>query len=274
MESQILTRDFLSVPARRGFSDVTMSQLKDLRAMSGAPIVDCKNALTETQGDLDQAMDWLRKYGAAKASKKVSGRDADEGLVACTVSEDGKSASLVKVASETDFAGKSPAFVDFVTHVADATLTSGSTGTLEPEAVLGLESGSKSVQTALEEAIVAIRENLGVTSAMRMTTEDGMLVAYVHGKVDGSNAGSAAAVVELVGEGVDPDTMREAGKRLAMHIVAAKPSYLDPDSVPSDVFEKEKAVLLSQVRRFSLLCFSSSKCTAKTHLTSYTIGWE
>ena len=248
--SMILTagnNTHLSVLTRRGFADFSMSQLKDLRAMSGAPIVDCKKALTETSGDIEQAMDWLRQHGAAKASQKVSGRDADEGLVSCTVSEDGKSASIVKVASETDFAGKSPAFVEFVTHVADATLKSSASGSLEPETVLSLESGSKSVQTALEEAIVAIRENLGVASAMKMTTDNGMLVAYVHGRVDGSNAGSAAAVVELVGDKLDADAIAENGKKLAMHIVAAKPSYLDPDSVPNDIVEKEKAVLLGQV---------------------------
>jgi elongation factor Ts len=237
------------VPTRRGFADFSMAQLKDLRSLSGAPIVDCKKALTETEGDLDQAMDWLRQHGAAKASQKVSGRDAEEGLVACVVAQDGKSASLVKVSSETDFAGKSPAFVNFVMHVADATLTADSDSMLEPQSVLALESDSKSVQTALEEAIVAIRENLGVSSAMKLTTDDhGMLVAYVHGKAaDGSNAGSAAAIVEISGEGVDPETMRTAGKKLAMHIVAAKPLYLDPESVPSDVIEKEKEILKSQV---------------------------
>jgi elongation factor Ts len=168
------------------------------------------------------------------------------GLVACEVSEDGKSASFVKVSSETDFAGKSSAFVDFVTHVAGATLASSTSGPIPEDAVNDLEFESKSVQTALEEAIVAIRENLGIAAAMKMTTEDGILCSYVHRKVGGSNAGSAAALVEIVGN-ADEDTMRDAGKKLAMHIVAAKPSYLDADSVPSDIVEKEKAFLLSQV---------------------------
>lgn len=178
----------------------------------------------------------------------MSGRDADEGLVACSVSDDGLSASLVKVSSETDFAGKSQAFVDFVIHVADATLASGTPGNLATDDVLELKSNNKSVQTALEEAIVAIRENLGVSKAIKWTSEDGVLVSYVHGKVDGGfNAGSAAAMVELVGGSVDRDVVLEAGKKLAMHIVAAKPLYLNPEDVPEDLLEKERAVLKSQV---------------------------
>lgn len=224
-----------------------MAEIKELRAMSGAPIVDCKKALGETN-NLEEAMDWLRQHGAAKTAKKVSGRDAEEGLVACSVSEDGKSASLVKVSSETDFAGKSQAFVDFVEHVANATLSSGTAGSLNAEQVLTLKSGTKSVQTALEEAIVAIRENLGVASAIKMTSDDGMLVSYVHGKVsEDASAGSAAAIVELVGKGVDPNVISEAGKKLAMHIVAAKPMYLKAEDIPEDVVERERAILQGQV---------------------------
>jgi elongation factor Ts len=252
--------------SRRSFADFSMSQLKDLRALSGAPIVDCKKALTESEGGLDEAMDWLRQHGAAKAAKKASGREAEEGLVACTVNDDGKSASLVKVSSETDFAGKSPAFVHLVMHVANAALSSGTPGTLEPEAVLGMQSGSKSVQMALEEAIVAIRENLGVASAMKLTTEDGMLVSYVHRRVDGgSNAGSAAAVVEIAGQGVSPEIMRDAGRKLAMHIVAAKPAYLNPESVPSDIVQKEKEFLQSQVRHLKTRVMSSERLTGKSN---------
>lgn len=234
-----------------------MGQLKDLRSISGAPIVDCKKALTEAEGDLERALDWLREHGAAKASKKLSGREAEEGLVACAVSDDGKSASMVQVSSETDFAGKSEAFVRLATHIAAATLNSGSSGRLEPESLLRLESGSKSVQVAMEEAIVAIRENLGVASAVRMTTDEGLLVAYVHGKVDGSsNAGSAAAIVEISGEGVkNAEMATEVGKKLAMHIVAAKPAYLDPETIPMDILEKERAILESQVSLLLLHLF-------------------
>lgn len=239
------------VGSTRCFADFSMAQIKELRATSGAPIVDCKKALGETNGNVEEAMDWLRQHGAAKTAKKVSGRDATEGLVACTISPDGKSASLVKVSSETDFAGKSQAFVDFVEHVANATLSSESAGSLESDHVLGLESDSKSVQTALEEAIVAIRENLGVSKALKLTTSDDnfMWVSYVHGRMGpDSSAGSAAAIVELGGTGVDSAVIAEAGKKLAMHIVAAKPSYLTPDDIPADEIERERSILQGQVR--------------------------
>lgn len=229
-----------------------MSQLKELRSVSGAPIVDCKKALTEMEGDMEKSLDWLRQHGTAKASKKLGDREADEGLVACAVSEDGKSASIVKISSETDFAGKSDAFVGLACHVAAATLNSSSSGVLEPQSsVLGLEFESKSVQTAMEEAIVAIRENLGVQQAIKLTTgDDGLLVAYVHRKVDGSsNAGLAAAVVEISGTEIknDPKAANDVGRKLAMHIVAAKPVYLDSESVPPEVVEKERLILESQI---------------------------
>jgi len=246
---------------KRGFVSSTiiasssmMSQLKELRSVSGAPIVDCKKALTEMEGDMENALDWLRQHGTAKASKKLGDREAEEGLVACAVSENGKSASIVKVSSETDFAGKSDTFVRLACHVASATLNSNSSGVLEPQSssVLGLEFESKSVQSALDEAIVAIRENLGVSAAVKLTTkDDGLLVAYVHGKVDpSSNAGLAAAVVEISGDGImtNPEAANEVGRKLAMHIVAAKPMYLDIGCIPEDILEKEKEILKTQVR--------------------------
>jgi len=240
-----------NIGSRRGFASM-MSMVKELRSVSGAPIVDCKKALAENDGDMEKSLDWLRQHGAAKASKKLGDREAEEGLVACAVSEDGKSASIVKISSETDFAGKSDAFVDLACHVAGATLSSSSSGKLDPQStVLGLEFESKSVQTALEDAVVAIRENLGVKQAVKLTTgDDGLLVAYVHGKANGSsNAGLAAAVVEVSGEGVskNPEAANEAGKKLAMHIVAAKPAYLSAECIPEEVVEKEKAVLESQI---------------------------
>lgn len=215
--------------------------------------MDCKKALDETGGDIEKSLDWLRKNGTAKASKKLGDREAEEGLVSCAVSKDGKSASIVQVSSETDFAGKSDAFVGLACHVAGATLSSSSSGDLDTESsVLGLEFESKSVQTAMEEAIVAIRENLGVKKAVKLTTgDDGLLVAYVHGKADGSSdAGLAAAVVEISGDGMEHKTelANQVGKKLAMHIVAAKPAYLNSECIPEDVIEREKTILKSQVR--------------------------
>jgi elongation factor Ts len=200
-------------------------------------------------------LDWLRQHGVAKATKKLSGREAEEGLVACAISSDCKSATIVKISSETDFAGKSETFVKLATHVAEATLTADgneNVTVLNPESILGLEYDSKTVQLMLEEAIVAIRENLGIAEAIKMTCtdENSMIVPYVHGKVDTtSNAGSAASIVEISGKAVkeNPTKAQEIGKKLAMHIVAAKPLYLNPNEVPQDVVEKEKAILETQI---------------------------
>lgn len=231
------------------FASFSMDQLKELRGLSGAPIVDCKKALSDAEGDIDKAMDWLRQHGAAKASSKVQGREAAEGLVSCMVSDDGKTASIVKVSSETDFAGKSSAFVDLCIHVAGATLSTPDEGVVEESSLMTLENESKAVKTALEEAIVAIRENIGLPFAAKWKAGDnGLLVSYVHGKVDGRLAGSAAALVEISGEGgVERSALEEVGKKLAMHIVAAKPEYLSPDDVPIDIVEKEREILQAQV---------------------------
>jgi elongation factor Ts len=242
-----------------------MNLIKDLRTQTGAPISECKKALEATSSSssssssssIEEAVDWLRQHGAAKASSKVKGREASEGLVGLKISDDGSSAALVKVSSETDFASRSAAFVNLVSHAADATLLQCTVkeGKVDEETVLSSEYDSKSVQQALDEAVVAIRENLGLASAVRMnstTTTNGLLVGYVHGRADGSTvAGTAAAVVHVIpkkGVTVSQERLQEAGKKLAMHVVAAKPLYLTPDDIPDDVLQKENDILTQQVR--------------------------
>lgn len=231
-----------------------MELIKDLRSQSGAPISECKKAL-EASSSLENAMDWLRQHGAAKAASKAQGRDASEGLIGLRISDDGSSAALVKISSETDFASRSAAFVSLVTHAANAALgQSNIQGTIKDETLLSSEYDSKSVKQALDEAIVAIRENLGVTNAVRLSSEErGLFVGYVHGRADGSKvAGTAAAIVHVVpkdGKEVSSDVLEDAGKKLAMHVVAAKPLYLAPDDVPADVLQKERDILTQQVRR-------------------------
>jgi len=230
-------------------ANFSMDLLKDLRTQSGAPIVDCKKALQAAGSDLSAAMDWLREHGAAKASSKVQGRETTEGLVGLRVSADGKSAALVKVASETDFAGRSSKFVDLLLSVADATLQSSKEGTLEEDTVLQANTDGKTVKELLDEAIVAIRENLSVADALRLESADGILVGYVHNRIGSSDAGTAAALVEVApakGKDVALEVLQSTGKKLAMHIVAARPQYLSSDDVPKDVVEKEKAILMKQ----------------------------
>lgn len=255
---------------RRSLSAISMDLLKQLRAQSGAPIVECKKAIQSTMDDnssssgdqqLTAALDWLREHGAAKASSKVQGRETKEGLVALVVAPNNKSAALVKVGSETDFASRSPKFVDFVLHVANATLDSGGSRSnssnnmmIEPDTVHTFTSAEgKSVKDALDETIVAIRENLSVTDAVHVDTSgNGMVVGYVHNRVNSTMAGTAAAVVEVAplsnDKAVEDDVMQSVGKKLAMHIVASRPAYMTPQDVPADEVEKEKSILMKQIQ--------------------------
>jgi elongation factor Ts len=230
-----------------------MQLIKDLRSQSGAPISECKKALEATSdGSIEEAMDWLRQHGAAKASAKAQEREAAEGLVGLKVAGDGSAAAIIRISSETDFASRSAAFVNLVTHAVDATLAQTNVqGIVEQDVLLSSEYNGKSVKDALDEAVVAIRENLGVSSAMRLGSDQGRFVGYVHGRVEGSPVvGTAASVVHVVGKNksdVPDEVLKDAGKKLAMHVVAAKPQYLTPDDVPEDVIAKEKDILMQQM---------------------------
>ena len=230
----------------------TMELIKNLRASSGAPIVDCKKALKETDNDVDAALDWLRAHGAAKVSSKVGDREAREGLVGLSVSPDSQTAAMVYVASETDFAGRSETFVDLVTHCAEAAHASAAKkGDATVEDILKAEHNSKTVEAAISEAMIAIRENLSLASATTFQAVDGgVVVGYVHGRILPSQAGSAAAVVDLApldaNTSVKKDKMIETGKMLAMHIVAAKPQFMVPADVPQELVDAETEILMQQ----------------------------
>jgi elongation factor Ts len=247
----------------------TAKLIQQLRKTTGAPMVECKKAISdpEVNGDFDKATDWLRKHGSAKMSSKLAGRDASEGLVgiamngnhngndACAVHV----ASIIRVSSETDFASRSSEFSDLVEIIAGAAVGVGggegdSSGSGENSGHVSMEELKKAsnVQEKLENAIVAIRENLQITSASKITASNpnSVLTGYVHGKVFAEkSAGTAAAIVELLPLNDDKtrEEITEIGKRLAMHIVAAKPEYLKPDDVPEDVIHKEKEILFEQM---------------------------
>jgi len=272
-----------------GSGGFSLALLKELRSRSGAPIVDCKKALQHaagsSEGDQDDdeavlasASDWLREHGAAKVSSKVDGRETSEGLVGLRISDDddnnGRSSAavLVKLASETDFASRSSTCVDLVLNAAQAALLSTckaahrTAENLDEETILQAKTeGDKTVKDLLDEAIVSIRENLSFPDAIRIEAgggDDGggILVGYVHNRIDNDkDAGTAAAVVELAPDpdrrrsssssaavAVSDDELRDAGKKLAMHVVAARPLYLSPDDVPQDALEREKEILTKQ----------------------------
>ncbi len=235
------------INGQRLFSAASVPKLiQQLRKTTGAPMMQCKKALSEAENDYEKAAEWLRKNGTAKAASKLAGRDASEGMVGIAFSEDG--ASLVRVASETDFASRSSDFTKLVEVVANGALVKDDiVDVLQVPTAEG-----KTVKDNLDDAILAIRENLQITKTEKIvaSSPDSVLCGYVHGRVfNDSAAGTSAAIVELINEksSLSKDEIQEIGKKLAMHIVAAKPSYQAPEDVPDDVVEKEKQLLLDQM---------------------------
>lgn len=210
---------------------ITAAQVKELRDTTGAGMMDAKKALTETDGDMEAAQDWLRTKGLAKAAKK-SGRTAAEGLVAVKV-EGGKGVA-VEVNSETDFVGKNAEFQAMVGDIAGAAMTVGSV-----EALNNAEIGGKQVSAIITDKIATIGENMSVR---RMATLEGeTVVSYVHGAVvDGM--GKIGVLVAL--SGAD----NGIGKQIAMHIAAANPLALNENDLDAETVARERSVLTEQAR--------------------------
>lgn len=216
-------------------------------------MMECKKALSspEVNNDIDLAKEWLRKHGSAKASSKVAGREALEGLVGIQI-DDNQVASVVKVASETDFASRSEVFSNFVQEVADAAAASSNEVSDIPAFLSTVKNNDgKLLSESLNDAILAIRENLQVDSIslLKASSPNSVLAGYVHGRASPDvSCGSAASLVELeVLSDEGKDVAQEAAKKLAMHVVAAKPQYLDPSSVPENVVQKEKEILMEKM---------------------------
>jgi elongation factor Ts len=233
-------------PIRVLSSEVSVAKLiQQLRKQTGAPMTDCKKALNESDNDYEKATDWLRKNSSAKAASKLVGRDASEGLVGISIQK--KIASIVRVSSETDFASRSTDFSGFVEKVAEAALQ-----TTNMDDLIKIKVGKDSVKDALDDAVLAIRENLQIArvDSIRATSDNSVLAGYVHGKVfQETQAGTSAAIVELESfeSKLNPSEIAEVGKKLAMHIVAARPTYLAPENVPADIVEKEKEILMEEL---------------------------
>ncbi|MEW9921787.1 translation elongation factor Ts [Marimonas sp. MJW-29] len=210
---------------------ITASMVKELRDSTGAGMMDAKKALTENNGDMEAAVDWLRTKGLAKAAKK-SGRTAAEGLVAVKV--DGGHAVAVEVNSETDFVAKNADFQKMVSSIADAALT-----VSDVDALKGVEIGGKSVETMITDAIATIGENMSVR---RMASVDGeTVVSYVHNAVS-PGMGNIGVLVAMTGGD------EAFGKQVAMHIAATNPASLSEDDLDPAVVEKEKQVQMDIAR--------------------------
>ena len=218
---------------------VTASMVKELRELTGAGMMDCKKALSETDGDMDAAIEYLRKNGEAKAVKK-GGRIAAEGLVMAEVKDD-KTAAIVEVNSETDFVAKNAdfqAFVKAVTEQAMATEAKDMDAFMEEA---WIEDSSKTVQEALTGKSAVIGEKLSIRRFEKIVS-DGCVVAYIHG------GGGIGVLVEAETDVVN-DEIRTCLKNVAMQVAAMYPKYVSREEVPEDYIEHEKEILMAQAKK-------------------------
>ena len=218
---------------------ITASQVKELREMTGAGMMDCKKALTNTDGDMDKAVEWLRENGLAKAEKK-SGRIAAEGMVAVDVSEDGKAASIVEVNSETDFVAKNEKFQAYVAEVAAQAKT---TSASDIDAFLAEPWAAEAGQTVdekLKSMIAVIGENMTIRRFQKVETA-GLVVSYIH-------AGGKIGVLVEADTDSSSDGVKECLKNVAMQIAALNPKYVSSDDVDEEYKEHEKSILLAQAK--------------------------
>ena len=218
---------------------VTASMVKELREMTGAGMMDCKKALNETNGNMDEAIEFLRKNGQAKAEKKA-GRIAAEGIVMAEVKDD-KAAAIVEVNSETDFVAKNADFQAYVKAVVNQALTTKAANMDEFMAEAWNEDAAKTVKDVLTEKIAVIGENLNIRRFEKVETE-GCVVSYIHG------GGRIGVLVEADADVVN-DEIKACLKNVAMQVAAMSPKYVSRDEVDQDFLEHEKEILLAQAKK-------------------------
>lgn len=222
-------------------TNITAAMVKELRETTGAGMLDCKKALTETNGDMEQAVDWLRKKGLASAAKKAS-RIAAEGLVAVAV--DGNAGAVVEVNSETDFVAKNDIFQDYVKDAATVALLRN--GEVCDMKTFQCPKVNKSFEERLTDMIAKIGENMNLRRAKRIEVANGVIASYVHNAVQ-PNLGKIGVLVALESAG-DKAKLAELGKHIAMHIAASNPLFLDVASVDPAAVEREKAIFSEQAK--------------------------
>jgi elongation factor Ts len=221
-------------------AEITAAAVKELREKSGAGMMDCKTALTESGGDMEAAVDWLRKKGLSAAAKKA-GRAAAEGLVGLSV--DGATGALVEVNAETDFVARNESFQQFVGNVAKLALSAGdSVDTLKAASY----EGGASVEETVVDLVATIGENIGVRRSATLSVGEGTIAGYVHNQI-APGLGKIGVLVALESAG-DAGKLEELGRQLAMHVAAAQPQYLDVASVDTSALDREREVLADQAR--------------------------
>jgi elongation factor Ts len=221
-------------------TEVTATMVKDLREKTGAGMMDCKKALNEAAGDMEAAVDWLRKKGLSAAAKKA-GRVAAEGLVA--VAADGKKAAIVEVNAETDFVARNDSFQVFALETAKIALTSGAD-------IEGLKKqayqGKGSVEETLTNLVATIGEHMSLRRVAQLSVPNGIVASYIHNAL-APNLGKIGVLVALESTG-DVAKLAELGKQLAMHVAAARPEALTVADVDQKAVARERDILTEQAK--------------------------
>ncbi|AOG09582.1 MULTISPECIES: translation elongation factor Ts [Rhizobium/Agrobacterium group] len=222
-------------------AEITAALVKELREKSGAGMMDCKKALTENNGDIEAAIDWLRAKGIAKADKK-SGRTAAEGLIG--INGAGTSAVVVEVNSETDFVARNDAFQDLVRGVASVAI--GTDGSVEAIGAATYPASGKTVTDTIKDAIAHIGENMTLRRAVKLSVEDGVVATYIHNAAS-EGLGKLGVLVALKSTG-NKDVLAAIGRQVAMHIAATNPLAIRSEEVDAAVAERERNVFIEQSR--------------------------
>ncbi len=222
-------------------ADITAAMVKELRETSGAGMMDCKAALTETNGDMTAAADWLRTKGLAKAAKKA-GRVAAEGLVVVNVSD--TNAVAVEVNAETDFVARNETFQQMVTEISEVAL-SGAT-TIEALQAADYPNAGKSVEAHVQEMVGTIGENMGVRRVESLAINKGAIASYVHNQTI-DNMGKIGVLVALESDG-DKAQVEALGKQLAMHVAATNPLAATVGELDPAVVERERELLIAEAK--------------------------
>ena len=222
-------------------TEITASMVRELRDASGAGMMDCKKALVESGGDMEAAVDWLRKKGLSAAAKK-SGRVAAEGLVG-TASGPG-AAAMVEVNAETDFVARNESFQNFVAEVAGLALSVGDD--VEKLKAATYPGTRHSTQEELTKLIATIGENMSIRRAKVFRVNNGTVASYMHNAVK-PGLGKIGVLVALEGNG-EQNVMEALGRQIGMHVAATRPEALDVNAVDSSALEREKAVLMEQAK--------------------------
>ena len=220
-------------------ANVSAAMVKELRDQTGAGMMDCKAALSETAGNLEAAVDWLRKKGLSKAAKKA-GRVAAEGLIGVAVRA--TKGILVEVNSETDFVARNDLFQGLVKMVADVALEAGA----NVDKIRAAKAGSITIDEAIADTIAKVGENMSLRRAAELSVGKGAISSYVHNAVS-DGLGRIGVLVALESTGKN-DELKAFGRMVAMHVASANPQAVDPSGLDAGAIEREKAVLSDKAK--------------------------